>query len=353
VGEVVGLSSKQLAQRIFTGEQISIAQFSKREPIVESYVQSLDPEVSPEAVVDDAYFLGRVSLNPDAPHQGRVQPFAFGASERSRHIRVNTGDRWPLYPDGYVDMLFVDISDFDKDHYDLTYQGDQALGDKEYLRMAVQPLDGKVSGRFVGNIWVDITSFRIVRIVGTFSPKRLSPFSKYFNASGISRLGLYFHFDCWRQEVSPGAWVPASTSFDEQRMWNAGDLTTSFHLRGQTWVWSYQTLEPEARKASADPLAELKSSGLLASPGKVEDSLNRIVKEIQLANGIEGPAIDCRVLLTTPAEVFSLGNTLLISRGLLNLVPDSDAGRAHGTRNRPHCSRTLWSAEHQTVRCVR
>jgi hypothetical protein len=56
----VGLSSKQLAQRIFTGEQISIAQFSKREPIVESYVQSLDPEVSPEAVVDDAYFLGRV-----------------------------------------------------------------------------------------------------------------------------------------------------------------------------------------------------------------------------------------------------------------------------------------------------
>ena len=59
-GEVVGLSSKQLAQRIFTGEQISIAQFSKREPIVESYVQSLDPEVSPEAVVDDAYFLGRV-----------------------------------------------------------------------------------------------------------------------------------------------------------------------------------------------------------------------------------------------------------------------------------------------------
>jgi hypothetical protein len=66
----------------------------------------------------------------------------------------------------------------------------------------------------------------------------------------------------------------------------------------------------------------LDASGVLAVPGEVEHSLNGIVEEIQSANGIAGPAIKCRVLLTTPVEMFSIDNTVLISRRLLNLVPD-------------------------------
>jgi hypothetical protein len=95
-------------------------------------------------------------------------------------------------------MLFVDITDFDKDHYQLTYKQTDTLGDEQCLQVSVRPLDPKASGRFLGDIWVDSTSFRIVRIVGTFSPKPLGFLSKYLNASGISRLGLYFHFESWR-----------------------------------------------------------------------------------------------------------------------------------------------------------
>ena len=52
-GNMGAWSAQELAQRIFT-EQMTIDQVSKREPIVESYVQSLDPEAHPENVIDDA-----------------------------------------------------------------------------------------------------------------------------------------------------------------------------------------------------------------------------------------------------------------------------------------------------------
>jgi hypothetical protein len=163
-------------------------------------------------------------------------------------------------------------------------------------------------------------------MVGTFSPKRLGFLSKYLNASGISRLGLYFHFESWRQEVSPGVWLPSYTYFDEQRTWNVGRLTTSFQLRGHIWVWSYQAAQSQApANTSSDPLGRLEASGVLAVPGKVERYLDSIVEEIQSANDIAGQAIRCRILLTTPVEMFSIDNTVLISRGLLNLVPDKSS----------------------------
>jgi len=250
-------SGSQLAQRIFAGEQITITQVSKRTPILEAYVQSLDLEIHPEAVLDDAYFLGKLGLNVDSPNIARFQALAFGASPQSRRIRVNTGDHWALYPDGYVDMLFVDLGEFDEYHYALTYSGRDRLADRDCIRVAVLPLDAQSSGRFTGDIWVDETSFRIVRIAGSFSPKRLGTFSKYFNPGGISRIGLYLHFESWRQQVAPGVWLPSYTYFDEQRMWNTGRLTTSFHLRGHIWLWNYQAEEYIARvNSSQNPLAD-------------------------------------------------------------------------------------------------
>ena len=316
-------NDSQFAQRIFAAEQMTIAQVSKRTPMLEAYIQSLDPEVRPEAVLDDAYFLGKLGLNVDRPSVERFQALAFGASPESRRIRVNTGDRWALYPEGYVDMLFVDLGEFDEDHYALTYSGRDRLANTNCLRVAVLPLNAQSSGRFTGDIWVDENSFRIVRIMGGFSPRRLGMLSKYFNAGGISRLGLYFHFESWRQEVRPGEWLPSYTYFDEQRMWNTGRLTTSFHLRGHIWLWNYQA--PEQMPASTsvqNPFDQLKSSGLLASGGSIESELSKIAERIERVSGTEGAGITCRVLLTTPVEIFSIDKTIFISRGLLNLVPD-------------------------------
>ena len=316
-------TSEKLAERIFNGEQITIAQVSKRAPMVETYIQSLDPEKTPEGLIDDAYFLGRATLDPDSHQRSRLQLLTPEKKEGVPQIRVNTGDRWPLYPVGYVEMLFADVADFDSDHYSLRYAGAESLGGKMFLRVEVRPLDPQKSGRFLGDIWVDSTSFRIARIAGTFSPKRLGFASKYLNASGISQLGLYFHFESWRQEVSPGIWVPSYTYFDEQRSAGSGNLATGFHLRGHVWVWGYQTTEI-GRAATKLPTSRtgLEESGILASPGQVELAMNGIVEELERANGITSRAIGCRVLLTSPAEIFSIEDTVFVSRGLLNLVPN-------------------------------
>jgi hypothetical protein len=316
-------TSEKLAEQIFNGEQVTIAQVSKRSPMVETYIQSLDPEKTPEGLIDDAYFLGRTTLDPDSRQRSRLQLLTPEKKKDAPQIRVNTGDQWSLYPEGYIEMLFVDVADFDSDHYSLRYAGTESLGEKMFLRVEVRPLEPKESGRFVGDIWADSTSLRIARIAGTFSPKRLSFASKYFNPSGISQLGLYFHFESWRQEVSPGIWIPSYTYFDEQRSAGSGNLATGFHLRGHVWAWGYQAAEG-GRAATKLPAsrAELEESGILASPGQVELVLNGIVEELEKANRIISRPIGCRVLLTSPAEIFSFEDTVFMSRGLLNLVPN-------------------------------
>ena len=61
---------------------------------------------------------------------------------------------------------------------------------------------------------------------------------------------------------------------------------------------------------------------MLAFPGPIELSLDQIIREILLANGLQESDVRSRLLLTTPVELFSIDRTLFISRGLLNLVPD-------------------------------
>lgn len=320
------VDQENLARRIFDGEEKTIALFAKTHPIVETYAQSLNNELSPEDVIDDAYFLSRVSLDADSPRGRMLQTFAFGRTSRSRQIKVNTGDRWPLYPEGYVDMLFVDRTDFNQQYYSLRYEETEMLGNTECLRVAVTPVEPKGPGQFQGNIWVETTGLHIVRIDGDFTPRHLTFAAKYLNVSGFSRLGIYLHFESRRQEVSPGVWMPTYSAFDDQSLWRQTKLNTSYHLRGQTWVWGYREEVNEGtavqKLVGTDPLSRLEAEGLIASNGQVEKWLDGIVHDIQLSGHRAGPEIHCRILMTTPIEMFAVGNNIVISRGLLNVIPN-------------------------------
>ena len=68
-------------------------------------------------------------------------------------------------------------------------------------------------------------------------------------------------------------------------------------------------------------IERLEKSGLLALPGSVDDVLNTVVNNL-IATGNLGIEAKCRVLLTTPLETFSVGQTIVISRGLLDVLPD-------------------------------
>jgi hypothetical protein len=320
------ISENDLARRIFDGEQRTITQFAKRHPVMETYAQSLDPEVAPQTVIDDAYFLTRVSVDPEARRHQIRETFAFGRSVPSRQVKMNNGETWMLNPDGYVSMLFVDLTQFDRYKYALKYEHGETLGNTECLVMSVTPIDRRWPGQFEGRIWVETTDFRIVRIQGRFTPKRKNFFIKHFNVVGYSNLGIYFHFDSQRQEVSPGLWLPAYTYFDDQLLWNQARFVTSYRFRGHIWLWDYKAEDTDIgetqRPMAADPMSQLQANGLIASSGSVETWLDGLVQKIRIAGHMTGPDVHCRILVTTPVELFSIGNIIVVSRGLLNTVPD-------------------------------
>jgi hypothetical protein len=60
----------------------------------------------------------------------------------------------------------------------------------------------------------------------------------------------------------------------------------------------------------------------MAPDGEVDHILETVVNNLLLTNDLDIPAVRCRVLLTTPLESFVVGRTIVVSRGLLDVLPD-------------------------------
>jgi hypothetical protein len=140
--------------------------------------------------------------------------------------------------------------------------------------------------------------------------------------------------------------------------WNPEPTVHELWFKAQTRVWGYDLanagdhrefakpltdapglVDPKSREASQslnpaytvgkntytpdDELVErLQVAGLMAPNGDVDKVLETVVNNILLTNDIEIPAVRCRVLLTTPLESFVVGRTIIVSRGLLDVLPD-------------------------------
>ncbi len=329
--EVSGLTHEQLTKRIFEGEREMIDGLRGEDPLLETYFQSLWPGIDAQSPIDDAYFLSKVDFTRGFKESGKGRPgyqtFLFGQSRSSRKVRLSNGDKMVAYPDGYLDMLFVDLEDFDADTYDLTYLQKTTSGSSECLLFLVRPKMPSYPGQFRGQIWVETSNFKIVRIRGTFTPVVLDHL-RLRRCLGIGNPLLFFHFDTIRQEVAPGKWLPSYSYFDENRTWQQIDKNspTGIHYRGHIFIWGYKDAsvgDDTGRNGKPDTIALLESEKLLATPGVIEDGLDAIVRRILAANNIPMSDIECRVLLTTPIEIFNVGHTIILSRGLLNISPDS------------------------------
>jgi hypothetical protein len=70
----------------------------------------------------------------------------------------------------------------------------------------------------------------------------------------------------------------------------------------------------------------LQKAGLLAPTGDVDKVLQTVINNIEITNNIDLPRpVHARVMLTTPLETFSVGNTIIISRGLIDTLPDESS----------------------------
>jgi hypothetical protein len=324
------ITMEEVVDRFIEREHALIRILSSRTPMVETYVQNLtsDPQLgfTPTA---DHYFLGRIDMGETADWKDYL------TEESSRPNRLMSGLQ-KLYkvqyqPLGFSSMVYADRTDFDRQHYDFRYVRREFLGDVRCLVFDVTPKRDAGKGRFVGRIWVEDQGFNIVRLNG--------------NYSSASRNSAHFRMDSWRLNLIPNYWVPSY-------IYSEGGLQME-SFKAQTRIWAYDVkksskdgelaqirvesvTDRSATAQDASPLQaerlweqqaedevmdSLTNSGLLAADGDVDRILQTVVNNLELTNNLD-LAVRTRVLLTAPLETFSVGNTIVISRGLLDVLPD-------------------------------
>jgi Peptidase family M48 len=336
--EAAPTTMEQVVDRVIAREHALIKLLQARTPLVETYLQNMknDPQLGP-VPVSDRYFFGRMAMSEDDRRDYLARGDNFqdkmlgGVAKLVKIAYVPTGFSW---------MVFVDRDDFDKAHYDFHYVRREFLGDVRCIVFDVTPKPKSGNGRFQGRIWVEDQNYNIVRLNGTYVPH---PRHEYF-----------FHMDSWRVNVVPGYWVPAYV-YSEEGDFSYGSKD-KFAFKAQTRIWGYdlknaykedemtQVLvddsvkdesptaqdatplqaEREWQQQAEDNVIErLQQAGLLAPPGDIDKVLQTVVNNLEITNNIELPRpVHVRVLLTTPLETFSVGNTIVISRGLIDVLPD-------------------------------
>lgn len=331
----------QVVDRVIMREKDLIKFMTPRTPIVETYLQNLtqDTQLGP-VPQDDRYFLGRMDLSDSIDRDDYLNDKGKDLSMEKRLLGGFTKKfKFQYQPLGFSWMIFSDRKDFDREHYNFHYSRREFLGDVRCLVFDVTPKKNAGHGRFLGRIWVEDQDFSIVRLNGTYSR--------------ASRNSYYFHMDSWRLNLTPGYWVPAYI-YSEEGDFTAG-AKNKIAFKAQTRLWGYNlktaTPNDELTNITVDsvkddtPLAQdatplaaerqwqqqaednvlerLQKAGLLAPEGDVDKILQTVVNNIEITNNIELPRpVRTRVLTTSPLETFSVGNTIVLSRGLIDVLPD-------------------------------
>jgi hypothetical protein len=316
-----------------------IKMLTNRTPVVETYLQNLvaDPQLGP-VPSGDHYFLGRMDMGENVDRKDYLKE-----EEKGMQARLLGGFQ-KLYkvqyqPLGFSWMVYADRSDFDREHYTFRYARREFLGDVRCLVFDVTPKPKSGRGRFLGRIWVEDQGYNIVRLNGTYYP--------------APRNSFFFHMDSWRLNLIPGYWVP-SFIYSEEGDFSAG-VKNKMAFKAQTRIWGYDlkkggkddeltnirvdSVTDESTNAQdASPLQaervwqqqaednvveRLTNAGLLAPEGDLDRILQTVVNNLEVTNNIDLPRpVRTRVLLTSPLETFSVGNTIVISRGLIDVLPD-------------------------------
>jgi hypothetical protein len=223
---------------------------------------------------------------------------------------------------------------------------------KEFLgsvRTWVFDVHPKVSGmgRFYGRIWIEDEDGNVVRFNGTYTGPASEDSSKY-----------YFHFDSWRMNVQPGIWLPVAIYVEETNRIE-GEKTVG--LKAQTHFWGYSLKLPTrdsenvsvkvddavdnsqdsqdvgplqatrawVTQAENNVIDRLVEAGLVAplDPGGYENKvLDQIVVNLVVPNNLAfTDQLHTRILLSTTIETTTVGNTILISKGLIDSLPNEES----------------------------
>jgi len=332
-----------LVQKAIAAEKVTIKQIQKHSPLVQTYIQNMRPDQALYAVPEsDQYLLGRVDFGKSITDQSYSEaPNSKGLFKGSmKYVSgLTKAFKMQYISAGFMEMMFLDPISFDQQHYDFSYVRRDFLGAVRTLVFDVHPKPGTGSGRFTGRIWVEDQGGNIVRFNGT-----------YTGGNQDDDSSSYFHFDSWRENLQPGFWLPVGVYVEETQ--KSSEHPVSF--KAQTYIWGYslklpthetdnesikiddvqdqseqsQDLSPlQAQRewitqAEENVLDRLVQAGLLAPPSDFDKILEQVTNNIVIGNNIQmADTVHCRVLLTAPLESLAVGNTIILSKGLIDVLP--------------------------------
>jgi hypothetical protein len=340
-----------LVEKAIGREKALIMNIQQRTPLVETYIQDTMPDIKLYQVpISDDYMLSRIDFGKVSFFDKVYQPkdtakhgYFKGSSSAFSGLNRVLGRRSITYmPSGFAQMMFLDPRSFDNQHYVFSYVRREFLGS---VRTWVYDVHPKVAGtgRFVGRIWIEDQDGNIVRFNGTYT------------SAGDENIN--FHFDSWRINVQPGIWLPVAVYVEETHRTEHDKIG----LRAQTHFWGYSlrlpTRESENVSVKVDDAVDksddsqdvgplqasrawvteaennvidrLVEAGLVAplTPGGYENTvLDQIVINLQVPNNLAfTDQVHTRILLSTTIEATTVGNTILISKGLIDTLPNEES----------------------------
>ncbi|MEI9979348.1 MAG: hypothetical protein WDN23_10170 [Edaphobacter sp.] len=352
-----------LIDKAIVREKVVVKTVKERAPLVETYIQNMKPDpVLGQVPESDQHFLARVefkniigdesyAVNKDTSQgTGKVGFFKhslsyIGGLGGSLHLS--------FHESGFVQMLLMDSKDFDRQHYNFGYVRNDFLGNTPTAVFDVTPIAGKKDfGRFFGRIWIETRNGNVVRFNGDF-------------AGTQEDQKEFYHFDSWRTNVQPDLWLPTSFYVEESDP-KSVSRTLKFKAINHIWGYVLKVPPPEAAETSMDvvgatdvsndaqdvsPLGaqrawvqqaednvveRLFQAGLLDAPSEFDKTLEALANNILAYNNITlSRPIRCRTLLTEPLESLAIGNTIVVSKSLLDTtgVVTQDGAQQMGNLN--------------------
>jgi Peptidase family M48 len=338
---------EQVVNKVVAQERAEMQTLRRYSPLVETYIQTMRPDKAVGAVPSgDKYFLGRAELDKGVELEPLING-KVGKGGRGKNKFLASLESFfsaEFLPRGFLQMIYLDVDGFDQQHYTFAYAGREFLGEVRCLIFDVDPLPNSGKGRFAGRIWVEDQDYHIVRFNGAYG--------------GSSRGSYYFNFDSWRVNSGKNEWLPAFIYSEEGNVQYGLANNSEFQaFKAQTRLWGYdlknargeQTLSsvvvegpkvkdqaemgngysPLQAKRAWERLAEdniaakMQRMGLMAPYGDVDKVLETVVNNLEVTNDLDiQPEVRCRVLMTSTLESFTMGHTIVLSRGLIDVLPD-------------------------------
>ena len=353
-----------LIDKAIAREKNVIKVVKERAPLVETYIQNMKPDpVFLQVPESDQHFLARVDFNKVINDQeygtnkgnfeSKKGHFGFFKNSIGALGGISSSLRLTFHESGFVQMILMDSNNFDRQHYNFQFIRNDFLGTIPTAVFDVSPVGGKKAfGRFYGRIWVENKGGNVVRFNGDF-------------AGSISTMKEFYHFDSWRTNVQPDLWLPTSFYVEES---DPKSNSSTLKFKAINYVWGYVLKVPQnnaeqtseevvnatdvsndapdvsplgaqrawVQQAEDNVVDRLFQAGLLDAPSEFDKTLEALANNILVYNNIQlSSPIRVRTLLTEPLESLAVGNTVILSKGLIDTaaVPTQDGKQIEGNLN--------------------